>query len=147
MNGEVWRIVPSAPQFLVSSEGRIMVSPYFGEMPHGGARPYGGEPHFGVWNKTDQRFIVVYKGKTYKVHRLVCEAFNGAAPDGRNVCMHKDENSANNRPSNLEWGTQKENLNADGFVVYRNASIGDHSPTTKAAIFKAQRISEKENVV
>jgi hypothetical protein len=114
-------------------------------MPAGGFRPYGGEPHFGVWNKTDQRFITVYKKKTYKVHRLVCEAFNGAPPDDKSVCMHLDENSANNRPGNLAWGTQKENLNADGFVVYRNASIGDHSPTTKSAIFKAARISEKEN--
>ena len=119
MIGEVWKVVPSAPQFLVSSEGRIMVAPYEAPMPHGGLRQYGGEPHFGVWNKQDERFIIIHKGKTYKVHRLVCEAFNGAAPEDANVCMHIDENSANNRPSNLLWGTQKENLNAPAFVEYR----------------------------
>jgi hypothetical protein len=34
------------------------------------------------------------------------------------VCMHLDENSRNNKPENLAWGTQKENLNAPGFIDY-----------------------------
>lgn len=119
LSGEVWRVVPSLPGILVSSEGRIMVKPYLGKMPHGGHRPYGGEPHFGIWNKQDCRFITVYKGRTYKVARLVCEAFHGPPTDAAPVCMHLDENSANNRADNLSWGTQKENLNADGFKTYR----------------------------
>jgi hypothetical protein len=48
MNGEIWRDVPSVPDILVSSEGRVMHTPYRGPMPYGGMRPYGGEPHFGV---------------------------------------------------------------------------------------------------
>lgn len=131
-NGETWRVVPSAPWFLVSSEGRVMTAPYLGEMPYGGVRPYGGQPHFGVWNKHDGRFIIVHKGKTYKVHRLVCEAFNGAPTDEKNVCMHLDENAANNRASNLAWGTQKENLNAPGFIEYCKSRTGENSPTAKA---------------
>jgi len=95
-----------------------MVAPYTAEMPHGGFRQYGGQPHFGVWNKQDGRFIVVYKGRTYKVHRLVCEAFHGVQPEGLPVVMHIDENAANNRADNLKWGTQKENLNAPVFVDY-----------------------------
>lgn len=95
-----------------------MVAPYLAEMPHGGKRAYGGQPHFGVWSKTDARFIVVYKGKCYKVHQLVCEAFNGPRPFPGAVVMHLDENAANNRSANLSWGTQKENLNADGFREY-----------------------------
>lgn len=126
MIGEVWRVVPSKPRFLVSSEGRFMVSPYWGEMPNGGGRPYGGQPHFGVWDKQDSRFIVIYKGKTYKIHRLVCEAFHGPQPDGKPVVMHIDENSANNRPENLKWATQKENLNCDGFKAYlKNRDLED----------------------
>lgn len=117
--GEVWRVVPSHPQYLASSEGRIMVAPYLGEMPHGGMRHYGGQPHFGVWSKIDSRFIVVYKGKSHKVHQLVCEAFHGPRPFDGAVVMHMDENPANNRPSNLSWGTQKENLNAPGFKEYQ----------------------------
>lgn len=96
-----------------------MVAPYEAAMPHGGTRQYGGEARFGVWSKTDARFITVHKGKTYKVARLICEAFNGPPPFPKAVVMHLDENAANNRPSNLQWGTQKENLNADGFLKYR----------------------------
>ena len=118
--GEVWRVVPSAPQYLASSEGRIMVSPYCAEMPHGGIRQYGGQPHFGVWSKVDARFIVVHKGKCYKVHQLICEAFNGPRPTPKSVVMHLDENPVNNRASNLQWGTQKENLNAPGFKDYQS---------------------------
>jgi hypothetical protein len=32
--------------------------------------------------------------------------------------MHIDENSRINRADNLEWGTQKQNLNAPGFLSY-----------------------------
>ena len=112
MMGEVWKRIPSVPALMASSEGRIMVAPYWGTMPNGSKRQYGGEPHFGVWNKADGRFITVYKGKTHKVARLVCEAFHGAPPFDGAVCMHLDENAANNRADNLAWGTQKENLNA-----------------------------------
>ena len=120
ITGETWRVVPTKPQFLVSSEGRFMVAPYLGSMPHGGFRPYGGQPHFGVWNKQDARFIIVYKGHSHKIHQLVCEAFHGCKPFEKAVVMHLDENAANNQPSNLKWGTQKENLNAEGFKVYRS---------------------------
>jgi len=120
MLGEVWKKIPSLPSHIASSEGRLMVVPYFGDLPNGGQRQYGGEPIFGVWAKDAGRFITVYKGKCYKVHRLVCEAFHGIAPFDDAVVMHIDENAANNRPGNLKWGTQKENLNADGFRMYRS---------------------------
>ena len=45
-----------------------------------------------------------------KVHRMVCEAFHGPAPAGKPYVLHIDENAHNNRPENLKWGTQKENL-------------------------------------
>jgi hypothetical protein len=114
---EVWKTVPSAPHFLVSDEGRIMVSPHYKEMPYGGMRRYGGHPYLGVWNKADGRFIIVHKGRTYKVAPLVCEAFNGGKVDPTHVCMHIDEDARNNRPANLAWGTQKENLNAPKYIA------------------------------
>lgn len=42
-----------------------------------------------------------------KVHRLVCEAYNGTSnlPEVR----HLDGNPANNQASNLAWGTQAQN--------------------------------------
>lgn len=98
-------------------------------MPYGGERQYGGEPTFGQWD--GQRFIYPLDGKSHKVARLVCEAFNGPAPEGM-VCMHLDENARNNVPDNLEWGTQKQNLNAPGFIEYCRSRTGENSPTVKA---------------
>jgi len=127
---EQWRRSPSLPEYLVSSWGRVMRAPFWGAMPHGGERPYGGQPHYGQ-DGGEGRMIFVFRNKTYKVHRLVCEAFNGPAPEGA-VCMHLDEDYTNNRPENLKWGTQKENLNAPGFIKYCGGRTGESSPTIKA---------------
>lgn len=51
------------------------------------------------------------RSKKVLVHRLVCEAFHGTAPDPSmtDVC-HKDEIKDNNVPENLEWGTRARNI-------------------------------------
>ena len=105
-----------------------MVVPFLGDKQKG-AKQYGGKPLFGQWD--GNRYIYVLRGKTYKVARLVCEAFHGPAPADKPVCMHMDEDSRNNKPGNLQWGTQKENLNAPGFVRYCRNRIGDNSPIVK----------------
>jgi hypothetical protein len=125
---EIWRLIPSLPGVLASSHGRIMRAPHFKPLPNGGVRQYGGRATFGQWD--GERFIYTVEGKTSKVARLVCEAFNGAPPAGMN-CLHRDENSRNNVPSNLKWGTQKENLNAPGFLEYCRARTGENSPIVK----------------
>lgn len=53
-----------------------------------------------------------------KVHQLVCEAFHGAKPFPNAVVIHIDEDAHNNKAENLRWGTQKDNLNAAGFLEY-----------------------------
>ena len=129
MEKELWRLVPSLPNVLASSYGRLMVIPYIASMPNGNLRQYGGEPTLGQWD--GNRFVYILKRRTYKVARLVCEAFNGAPRIHGAVCMHLDENSRNNRPENLAWGTQKENLNAPGFISYCRRRVGDRSPRIK----------------
>ena len=130
---EIWRLIPSIPGVVASSSGRLMVAPYLAPSPNGGLRQYGGEPTFGQWDGT--RFVYRHKGKTYKAHRLICEAFHGSPPDGA-VCMHLDEDSANNEPSNLSWGTQRENLNAPGFIAHCRSRTGDASPVRKGLLKK-----------
>ena len=129
--GEIWRDVPSLPGMLASSEGRVMMVPYRGSMPNGGCRPYGGTPTFGVWNKADGRFITTVGERTYKIARLMAEAFHGPPPFEGAVVMHVDENAANNRADNLRWGTQKENLNAPGFLEYCRGRTGSQNPYLK----------------
>jgi hypothetical protein len=128
-NPEIWRRVPSVDGLLASTKGRVMIIPGIGEMPYGGIKHYPGRARIGSWDGS--RYIITYRNVTYKVARLVCEAFHGPAPQDKPVCMHLDENSRNNAPTNLAWGTQKENLNAPGFLDYCRSRIGENSPTIK----------------
>ena len=126
---EVWNHIPSQPDLEASSLGRVRVITYKRTMPHGGERTYGGVPTWGQWD--GKRFIYTRKHhKTLKVARLVCEAFHGPAPEGLN-CLHIDENSTNNTPDNLKWGTQKENLNCPKFLAYCRSRTGKQNPYIK----------------
>jgi hypothetical protein len=49
-----------------------------------------------------QRFIK-------KVHRLICEAFNGPCPSGME-CRHLNGDKTDNRANNLCWGTRGDNV-------------------------------------
>lgn len=94
--------------------------PYLAQMPNGGTRVYGGEPTVGQWDDDKDKFILTYKGRTHRVHVLICEAFHGPKPFPEAVAMHLDEDGSNNRASNLGWGTQKQNLNFPGFKQKRS---------------------------
>lgn len=48
-------------------------------------------------------------GKTRKVHRLVCAAFHGPAPDGQSHVDHINYDRADNRADNLRWVSRAEN--------------------------------------
>lgn len=108
---EIWCVVPCLLEYEASSFGRIRRIPWKGPMPNGGVRVYGGKSWTGVWDKVEQRYIMMFRGKTYRVARLVCEAFHDPAPSENLDTMHLDEDSRNNRSDNLAWGTRKENLN------------------------------------
>lgn len=108
---EEWRSVPSLPEYEASSAGRIRRIPWEGPMPNGGVRVYGGKPWTGAWEKVQRRYTIQFRGKTYRIARLICEAFHGEPSFANADTMHLDENSRNNRPDNLTWGTRKENLN------------------------------------
>lgn len=45
----------------------------------------------------------------FKVHQLVCRAFNGPPPRPGMEVRHDDGDPSNNRPGNLFWGTALEN--------------------------------------
>ena len=123
-----WREVPSLPEYMASSSGFLMRKPHLEEMPYGGVRSYGGVPTRGQWAGDCRRYILRYKGRTYKVARLICEAFHGPPPFPNAVCMHIDEDSRNNCADNLQWATQKQNLNCPGFLEYCRSRTGERNP-------------------
>lgn len=135
---EIWQPVPSLPGVMASSEGRILLPPRYAPLPQGGFRAYLPEPTHGYVARASRNASHTYLGVygkfcgNIKVHRAVCEAFHGPAPFDGAVVMHLDENSLNNRPENLKWGTQKENLNAPGFIAYCQSRKGENSTHAKA---------------
>jgi hypothetical protein len=58
--------------------------------------------------------IVVFsrngKTSTHAVHQLVAAAFLGPKPSRRHEINHKNLNKLDNRSSNLEWMTRRENM-------------------------------------
>lgn len=129
---EIWKPVPSKPGLLASSHGRIMLSPYTAPMPRGGVRVYVGEPTFGTVRMSSPGARHVYFGYSYrrfrnvKVHAAVCEAFNGPKPVGSGGVRHKNENSLDNRPENLEWASHRKNLNDPKLKRYHYDRKGRH---------------------
>lgn len=124
---EFWRPVPSEPGVLASSHGRILLAPVHAPLPNGGYRLYVPQPRRGQVSRANKAAKHVYlhvmvkrfggtsRQAPRKAHQLVCEAFHGPKPFPEAVVIHLDENALNNRPENLKWGTQKENLNMPGF--------------------------------
>lgn len=54
-------------------------------------------------------FVRIGRQFQTRVHRQVCEAFNGPPPFEGAVVRHLDGDSLNNCADNLAWGTPKEN--------------------------------------
>lgn len=134
---EIWKPIPSKPGMMASSFGRVKLPDGEVKMQNGGTRKYTTKPTFGIKTRASKSARHIYMGLTnrkfgnMKIHRLVCEAFHGPAPSSKSVVIHIDEDATNNRPENLRWGTQKENLNMPKFIAYCKSRTGENSPITK----------------
>ena len=124
MKKEIWKKVPGFEGIRASSWGRVL----FPERVAKG-RTYRTKPTFGhMAHKPDRMIVMMRAYGTLKIARLVCLAFKGLPPEGKGRCLHINENPWDNRPGNLKWGTQKENLNAPGFIAYCKSRTGDRWP-------------------
>jgi hypothetical protein len=142
--------IQSIPGALAREDGRIKLPEPDVTFKNGGTRKYKTKWVLGVLRKSSKTarhryYGLFYRGVNYRVHRLVCEAFHGPAPKGKNIVLHLNEDSTDNRAENIKWGTQKENLNAPGFVAYCKARTGENSPAVKGR--KKRELRENPSVL
>jgi hypothetical protein len=128
--------IPSIEGAYANELGQVKMPECEAAMPHGGVRKYKTKWIYGTRTKASKSarheyMGLLYRGRNYKIHRLVCEAFHGQQPTDKPVVIHLDEDATNNRPENLKWGTQKENLNAPGFIEYCKSRTGENNPAIK----------------
>lgn len=101
---EEWRAIREAPDYAISSLGRVkrLVPDQLNRRDGLILKP--------LIHKGYHRYCLAVDGaKIYRsAHALVCEAFHGPRPPGRQ-CAHKDGSRTNNAPDNLYWATPKEN--------------------------------------
>lgn len=62
---------------------------------------------------------IQFRGEFYRVHQMVCRAFNGLAPEGKPFVDHINRIRDDNRPENLHWVDRKENNDNHGNVLNR----------------------------
>lgn len=82
-------------------------------------------------------FAVDLFGKTSKVHRLVADAFI-PNPENKPQVNHIDGNPMNNKVSNLEWVTCKENIihAVETGLLVRESAKGCHNTKREVLVFK-----------
>jgi hypothetical protein len=94
---ETWRLTHD-PSYEVSNVGRVRSLIGRGRI----LRP-------GISKKLGYPTVVFRPGRTQYVHQLVATAFLGPCPTGQEV-RHKDDDRANARADNLEYGTRADNV-------------------------------------
>ena len=112
---EQWKwVVGWEGYYRVSNTGRVMT--VGSAHPHwlNPAKVFARQPrvHAPHTNKRGYRHILLQRhGQKVDrtVHSLVLEAFHGPRPHGL-VCNHKNGKRSDNRASNLEWVTHKQNI-------------------------------------
>lgn len=109
---EIWKPVPEYEGlYEVSDHGRVRSLPRRGSGNRAN-RVYGGTVlRPARTNKSGHVSVVLSRAnrhRTVLVHRLVLEAFAGAAGPGEEAC-HFDGDATNNALTNLRWDTRAEN--------------------------------------
>lgn len=126
---ETFKPIPGVPRYEVSDLGTVRSNTRLGI-------------RLVQWDTTGDRYprvCVMFpdgKKKSFRVHILVLITFVGPRPTGQ-VARHKDDNPQNCKATNLEWGTQKQNI-ADKKLNggYRQGEASHMSKLTDAQVLE-----------
>jgi hypothetical protein len=111
MDDVTWLPAPGAPNYQVSSDGRVRSLARWVDFGKKSRR----------FQPACERAVFIVKGyphltlnvdcrkKNFYVHLLVCEAFHGLRPSPLHEVRHLNGDPLDNRAENLAWGTKKEN--------------------------------------
>lgn len=116
LDGEIWKIVPFAPDYEVSNYGRVYANK-FNFKNYITPRYKEKTGYYEVALSTEPM-----KRKWILLHRLVLSVFNPIENMENLEVNHIDEDKSNNRLDNLQWVTSKENCN----YGKRNQNISDN---------------------
>lgn len=115
IEGETWKEIEGYGNYMISSYGRIksLERTAIVEMPYGGFREQKTTQKI-IYQRLDpkQKYLRTGLGtskKMFYVHRIVCAAFH-ENPYNKRTVNHINGIKWDNRAVNLEWNTQKENL-------------------------------------
>lgn len=105
MKNEIWESIQGLSRYQVSNYGRVRRSD--GEQKQGGGYIINQR-----LNRDGYKIVCISEfgiRHNYRVHRLVCQAFNGDPNPPKTHVAHADGTRTNNYYKNLRWVTAKEN--------------------------------------
>ncbi|MGX7706362.1 NUMOD4 domain-containing protein [Methylobacterium sp. Gmos1] len=133
---EIWRPVVGYERFYeVSSLGRVR------SMLNGRPRVLSA-----VVDNYGYPTIKLYRNsvaKRYKIHRLVCTAFNGPPAEDDMDCAHLDGSRNNSVPENLAWVSRAENMSHKR--LHGTQQIGELGPSAKLSREQVEEIRRSYN--
>lgn len=132
---EEWRTIPGwEGRYEASSRGRVRSLDREITDRRGQVRRIRGRCIRLVKNKSGYLYVNLHdnaRRRFIRLHRCVLEAFKGRAPSSKHVTRHLNGVRTDNRIENLEWGTQKENM--EDSVVHGTSNRGDRNGQAKVS--------------
>lgn len=139
--GEEWKDIPDYEGFYQASTfGRVRGIGRYVRQRGGHTQLRRGKVLQGALNRTGYWMLILCKDgkqKAREVHRLIALTFI-PNPLGLPCVNHKDGTKTNNRPENLEWCTQRENVRHGFSTKYKRAI----APEIMEAILARAKIGE-----
>lgn len=108
---EEWKPFPGyEATHSISSLGRVKSVPRLANRSDGKRQTVRGRVLPLQTNRLGYVGLVMQDHKYVRVHRAVCEAFHGPAPEGKPLALHGNGVRDDNRAENLRWGNQSDNI-------------------------------------